>query len=180
MAQWSNHALTGTPPSTTSWKCAGSGSSKGWAACGVSPPHDEVLLFRQKDPKPLAPGRGPSGACAPVPVTWAAELATLRQSSPPNRNCGTGAQPRPQAPGNASRRFALLSVMPGSSGIQRLWFFLLLSFSTLVIENPASLLFLLVVKRKILDSRKDEPKAERSPLSKAKRSSFQSLDASRQ
>ena len=27
----------------------------------------EVLLFRQKDPKPWAPGRGPSGAFAPVP-----------------------------------------------------------------------------------------------------------------
>ena len=37
--------------------------------CGVSPPHDEVLLFRQKDPKPLAPGRGPRGVpFAPVPV----------------------------------------------------------------------------------------------------------------
>ena len=36
-------------------------------ACGVSPPHGEVLLFRQKDPKPWAPGRGPSGAFAPVP-----------------------------------------------------------------------------------------------------------------
>ena len=26
-------------------------------ACGVSAPHDAVLLFRQKDPKPWAPGR---------------------------------------------------------------------------------------------------------------------------
>ena len=26
---------------------------------GVSAPHAEVLLFRQKAPKPLAPGRGP-------------------------------------------------------------------------------------------------------------------------
>ncbi len=51
---------------------------------GFRPPHDEVLLFRQKDPKPLAPGRGPRGALAPVPMTWAAELASLRQSSPPN------------------------------------------------------------------------------------------------
>ena len=52
-------------------------------ARGVSSPRDEVLLFRQKDPKPLAPGRGPSGAFAPVPTVRAAELASLRQSSPP-------------------------------------------------------------------------------------------------
>ena len=52
-------------------------------SCGVSPPHGEVLLFRQKDPKPWAPGRGPSGAFAPVPFVWAAELASLKQSSPP-------------------------------------------------------------------------------------------------
>ena len=54
-------------------------------ACGVSAPHDEILLFRQKDPKPWAPGRGPWGAFAPVPTVRAAELASLRQSSPPNR-----------------------------------------------------------------------------------------------
>ena len=35
--------------------------------CGVSAPRAEVLLFRQKDPKPWAPGRGPSGAFAAVP-----------------------------------------------------------------------------------------------------------------
>ena len=51
-------------------------------ACGVSAPHDEILLFRQKDPKPWAPGRGPLGAFAPVPKVRAAELASLRQSSP--------------------------------------------------------------------------------------------------
>ena len=39
----------------------------------MSPPHGEVLLFRQKDPKPLAPVRGPSGAFAPVPKVRAAE-----------------------------------------------------------------------------------------------------------
>ena len=32
--------------------------------CGVSAPRDAVLLFRQKDPKPGVPGRGPSGAFA--------------------------------------------------------------------------------------------------------------------
>ena len=62
-------------------------------SCGVSPPHGEVLLFRQKDPKPWAPGRGPSGAFAPVPFVWAAELASLKQSSPPYwiRDRGAGA-----------------------------------------------------------------------------------------
>ncbi len=84
-------------------------------SCGVSAPHDEVLLFRQKDPKPLAPGRGPSGAFAPVPVAWAAELASLRQSSPQIRIIGTGAQPRPQAP--RQRHLSLLSC-PARSGIQ--------------------------------------------------------------
>ena len=108
--------------------------------CGVSPPRDEVLLFRQKDPKPLAPGRGPTGAFAPVPIAWASfdfrrvapyaqderiinprssvphpfilspstalrtgvtewSRRALRQSSPPIRVCGPGAQPHPQAPG---------------------------------------------------------------------------------
>ena len=59
-------------------------------ACGVSSPHGEVLLFRQKDPKPWAPGRGPPGAFATVPISWAAELASLKQSSPPTgfRDCG--------------------------------------------------------------------------------------------
>ena len=78
----------------------GFGPARRGEGCGVSAPHAEVLLFRQKDPKPLAPGRGPSGAFAPVPVAWAAELASLRQSSPLNRILGTGAQPRPQAPGS--------------------------------------------------------------------------------
>ena len=47
-------------------------------------------MFRQKDPKPWAPGRGPSGAFAPVPKVRAAELASLKQSSPPTgfRDCG--------------------------------------------------------------------------------------------
>ena len=30
--------------------------------CRVSPLHDEVLLFRQKDPKPFLPVRGPAGS----------------------------------------------------------------------------------------------------------------------
>ena len=68
-----------------------------------------ALLFRQKDPKPLAPGRGPPGAFAPVPIAWAAELASLRQSSPPHRIFGTGVQPRPQAPrhGGTTKRKTL-------------------------------------------------------------------------
>ena len=59
--------------------------------CGVSAPRDEVLLFRQKDPKPWAPGRSPSGAFAPVPFVRAAELASLGQSSPPHRIRDRGA-----------------------------------------------------------------------------------------
>ena len=61
--------------------------------CGVSAPHAEVLLFRQKDPKPLAPGRGPTGAFATVPNVRAAELASLKQSSPPTRIRDWGAAP---------------------------------------------------------------------------------------
>ena len=57
----------------------------GGGSCGVSAPHDAVLLFRQKDPKPWAPGRSPPGAFAPVPIAWAAELASLRQSSSSTR-----------------------------------------------------------------------------------------------
>ena len=48
-------------------------------------------MFRQKDPKPWAPGRGPPGAFAPVPTVRAAELASLRQSSPPHRIRDRGA-----------------------------------------------------------------------------------------
>ena len=84
----------------------GGGSSCGVAAsrdagelCGVSAPHAEVLLFRQKDPKPWAPGRGPSGAFATVPKVRAAELATLKQSSPLNRVRDRGAA----TPGGARR-----------------------------------------------------------------------------
>ena len=43
------------------------------------------LVFRRKDQKPGVPGRGPLGAFAPVPFARAAELASLRQSSPPSR-----------------------------------------------------------------------------------------------
>ena len=60
--------------------------------CGVSAPRAEVLLFWQKDPKPWAPGRSPrGGAFAPVPFVRAAELASLRQSSPPPRIRDRGA-----------------------------------------------------------------------------------------
>ena len=43
------------------------------------------------------------GAFAPVPNVRAAELASLRQSSP-QIGFGTGAQPRPQAPGHGAIR----------------------------------------------------------------------------
>ena len=71
--------------------CGGSPPRDEGKECGVSPPRDAVLLFWQKDPKPWAPGRGPLGAFAPVPFAWAAELALLRQSSPPHRIRDRGA-----------------------------------------------------------------------------------------
>ena len=46
---------------------------------GVAPPRDEVLLFRQKDPKPWVPGRGPSGAFPPVPPTEYLEISSPNQ-----------------------------------------------------------------------------------------------------
>ena len=71
---------------------------------GVSPPHAEVLLFRQKDPKPLAPGRGPRGV--PLPQSRMLGLRnSLRSDSPRHQiGFGTGAQPRPQAPGHGAIR----------------------------------------------------------------------------
>ena len=67
-------------------------------ARGVSAPRAEVLLFRQKDPKPWAPGRGPRGV--PLPRSRLLGLRnSLRSDSPrPQTRVGTGAQPRPQAP----------------------------------------------------------------------------------
>ena len=54
-----------------------------------------------KGPKTIGARAWPQeGVFAPVPIAWAAELASLRQSSPLNRIFGTGAQPRPQAPGD--------------------------------------------------------------------------------
>ncbi len=70
-------------------------------SCGVSAPHDEVLLFRQKNPKPLAPGRGPPEG-VPVPRSLLLGLRNSLRSDSPRRQNGrdwTGAQPRPQAPG---------------------------------------------------------------------------------
>ena len=74
-------------------------------------------MFRQKDPKPLAPGRGPQEKPKVVILNAVKNLffvgsrsliessfatlrtgAALRQSSPPYEMDGTGAQPRPQAP----------------------------------------------------------------------------------
>ena len=52
-----------------------------------------------KGPKTMgAHARLSSGAFAPVPKVWAAELASLRQSSPPTRFRDWGAALRPQAP----------------------------------------------------------------------------------
>ncbi len=72
-------------------------------SCGVSPPRDEALLFRQKCPKPFSPVRGPSdpaqkqalrGASASAPNKMARELALLKQPSPKSR-FGAPAPPHP-------------------------------------------------------------------------------------
>ncbi len=48
---------------------------------GVSPPHDEALLFRQKCPKPFPPVRGPYGVPPPTPrIRWRGN--SLRSNSP--------------------------------------------------------------------------------------------------
>ncbi len=64
-------------------------------------PTDEVLLFRQKDPKPFPPVRGPLGPSASVPNNMAQELAEsilslskdLKQPSPKKsiQGCGSAA-----------------------------------------------------------------------------------------
>ena len=56
-------------------------------------PADESLLFRQKEPKPFLPVRGPMGASASVPNKMAQELAPLKQPSPKKsiRDCGSAA-----------------------------------------------------------------------------------------
>ena len=55
--------------------------SKGFCVTGFRPAA-EVLLFRQKDPKPFLPCRGPMGSLRGSPTRAAAQLATLRQCSP--------------------------------------------------------------------------------------------------
>ena len=100
---------------------ARSGIQRLRVARGVSAPHDEVLLFRQKNPKPVAPGRGPQekpkvvilnavknlffvGSRSLIESSFARPVhfvqGKLRQSSPSYGMDGTGAQPRPQAPGH--------------------------------------------------------------------------------
>ena len=56
-------------------------------------PAGEALLFRQKDPKPISPVRGPTGSSASAPNKMVAQLAALRQCSPKGsiRVCGSAA-----------------------------------------------------------------------------------------
>ncbi len=49
---------------------------------GVSPPYGEVLLFRQKDPKPCWPWHGPLGTLRGSPTPEAGKLAALRHCPP--------------------------------------------------------------------------------------------------
>jgi hypothetical protein len=62
---------------------------------GVSPPHDEVLLFRQKDPKPIPPCRCPSGPLRGSPRPAAAELAPAQTVLAKKVEFGSAAKPRP-------------------------------------------------------------------------------------
>jgi len=80
--------------------------------CGVSSPRDEFLVFRQKEPKPCLPVRGPSepaqkqalrDASASTPNKMAQKLATLKQSSPRGR-FGTPALPRPTQVNSRSQK----------------------------------------------------------------------------
>ncbi len=59
-------------------------------------PADEVLLFRQKDPKPFPPVHGPPGPSASAPNKMAQELAPLKQPSPRSR-FGAAAPPHTKA-----------------------------------------------------------------------------------
>ena len=79
------------------------------AGCRPRAPTGRLRGFAPARRGPFVSAKGPKtigarawphwGAFAPVPIIWAAELASLRQSSPLNRILGTGAQPRPEAPG---------------------------------------------------------------------------------
>jgi len=60
--------------------------------CGLSRPHGEILLFRQKHPKPFAPTRHPTGSLrySPKPALGNSRQTTpLRQPSlnPPGFGC---------------------------------------------------------------------------------------------
>ncbi len=95
---WGGRSLFGktredTSP-TGSWcLCVGAGLGARPSflfSCGVSAPHDEVLLFRQKDPKPVAPGRGPPEG-VPAPRSLVCGLRnSLRSDSPRRHMEGTG------------------------------------------------------------------------------------------
>ena len=80
---------------------------RGEEDCGVSPPHDEVLLFRQKDPKPVAPERGPQEG-VPVPRSLVCGLRnSLRSDSPRPHMAWTGPGHSP-----ARRRQEVFLVIP--------------------------------------------------------------------
>ncbi len=87
---------------------------RGEEDCGVSPPRDEVLLFRQKNPKPVAPGRGPQEG-VPVPRSlWCGLRNSLRSDSPRPHMEGTGPG---RSPARRRREAVFVSsVMPGLIG----------------------------------------------------------------
>jgi hypothetical protein len=63
--------------------------------CGVSPPRDESLLFRQKDPKPFLPVRGPEGAWAATPNHNGSETRSAQTGLAKEVGFGVEVLPRP-------------------------------------------------------------------------------------
>jgi len=76
-------------------------------------PADEVLLFRQKDPKPFSPVRGPPGPSASAPNKMARELAPLKQPSPRSR-FGAAASPHPTREKHSKNQTSFPTGGPGS------------------------------------------------------------------
>jgi len=91
----------------------------------VSPPRDESLLFRQKEPKPCLPVRGPPGPSASAPNKMARELAPrckatfpLKQPSPRSR-FGAPAPPHPTQGTKGGKKISNLSNDRGAFVLER-------------------------------------------------------------
>ena len=133
---WQENSLLPSFPTRSGIQCL-SFFMRGFAPARRGP------FVSAKGPKTIGARAWPQGGTfAPVPIAWAAELASLRQSSPPNRIFGTAAQPRPKAPGGgAFFQVAIPSVMRN----RQVSF--CLSSSTFLIEDPVSLQSVFVAAR---------------------------------